>query len=231
MKLYTEQFLQSLDDDPKVALYAICMHFHNARMRGEVNLNEHLEVYALIESYVTANEMEGVVLPTLPETRDQRIQLIVVFVNNTLQELKSYIQSEEEQRVLQNLRGEFSAYIGKAFVYEFSDGDLKIIQKALNELRELVSASHIFEEKHRRRLLKRLEKLQQELHKKQSDLDHFWGLVGDAGVALGKFGQDAKPFVDRIREITDIVWRTQSRAEELPSDTRQAMLIESDKLI
>lgn len=65
-----------------------------------------------------------------------------------------------------------------------------------------------------------MERLQSELHKKGSDLDKFWGLIGDAGVAIGKFGKDAKPFVDRIREITGIVWRTQSAAEELPSGTK-----------
>ncbi len=52
-----------------------------------------------------------------------------------------------------------------------------------------------------------------------SDLDRFWGLVGDAGVILGKLGTDAKPFVDRVKEIADSVWRAQSRTEELPSNT------------
>ena len=57
-----------------------------------------------------------------------------------------------------------------------------------------------------------------------SSLDRFWGLIGEAGVALGKFGQDAKPFVDRIREIAQIIWRTQARAEELPSGTPLPLL-------
>jgi hypothetical protein len=94
-------------------------------------------------------------------------------------------------------------------------------------LRVNISESPDIEEKHKQRLLQRLEKLQAELHKKMSDLDRFWGLVGEAGIVLGKFGKDAKPLVDRIREITDIVWRTQSRAEELPSDT-QSPLISQD---
>lgn len=72
--------------------------------------------------------------------------------------------------------------------------------------------------------MKRLEGLQKEMHKKMSNLDKFWGLVGDAGVVLGKFGKDAKPFTDRIRDIMQIVWRTQSITEELPSDSRLAML-------
>jgi hypothetical protein len=63
-----------------------------------------------------------------------------------------------------------------------------------------------------------------ELHKKVSDLDRFWGLIGDAGVVVGKLGENAKPIVDRIREIADIVWQTQSRAEELPSGTKLPQL-------
>ena len=59
-----------------------------------------------------------------------------------------------------------------------------------------------------------------------SNIDQFWGLVGDAGVALGKFGEDAKPFVDLIKEILDIIWRVQSNAEELPSGSTQALLRE-----
>ena len=55
-------------------------------------------------------------------------------------------------------------------------------------------------------------------------MDRFWGLIGDAGVVVGKLGNDAKPIVDRIREIADIVWRTQSRAEELPSGTKLPQL-------
>ena len=124
-----------------------------------------------------------------------------------------------------------SIHIGKAFAYEFSDGDLEQIQKSINALRDLVAASDFFGVNHKSRLLKRIERLQQELHKKQSDLDHFWGLVGDAGVVLGKFGSDAKPFVDLIKEITNVVWRTQARAEELPSDSKPALLSNDENTI
>ena len=61
--------------------------------------------------------------------------------------------------------------------------------------------------------------LQKEMNKIMSSLDKLWGLVGDAGVVAGKFGKDAKPMIERIREITQIVWSVQARAEELPSNT------------
>ena len=93
------------------------------------------------------------------------------------------------------------------------------MQALINDLRGTIAANGSLVAEHKARLLKRLESLQAELHKKISDLDKFWGLIGDAGVVLGKLGNDAKPIVDRIRDIADIVWQTQSRAEELPSGT------------
>jgi hypothetical protein len=59
-----------------------------------------------------------------------------------------------------------------------------------------------------------------------TNLDKFYGFIGDAGVILGKFGRDAKPFVDRIREIAEIAWRSQATAEQLPASAKPALLTE-----
>jgi hypothetical protein len=50
----------------------------------------------------------------------------------------------------------------------------------INELRDELSKESELDEAHKQRLLKRLEALQKELHKKVSDLDHFCGLLGDS---------------------------------------------------
>lgn len=127
-----------------------------------------------------------------------------------------------------SLRTAFAASLGNGFSYEFSVGDLERVQRLVNELRDLVREAAGLEDEHRQRVLARLEKLQAELHKKMSDLDRFWGLIGDAGVALGKLGKDAKPIVDLIRDLTSIVWNTQARAEELPSGTQPPLLGHDD---
>ena len=51
-----------------------------------------------------------------------------------------------------------------------------------------------------------------------------WGMVGDAGVLIGKLGTDAKPIVDRVKEIAAIVWKTQAIAEKLPRNSPNPML-------
>jgi hypothetical protein len=127
-------------------------------------------------------------------------------------------QQQADQQKLQFVRV-FDSKFKRAFAYEFSDGDVRIIQKKINELRNLISKSKYMDDEFRLRLLKRLEKLQAEFHKRISDLDRFWGLLGDADVAVGKFGNDAKPFFDRVRELLETVWRTQARSEELPTNS------------
>lgn len=123
-----------------------------------------------------------------------------------------------------SLRKHFAVTLVENFGYEFTDGDLKRIQQLINELREMVSANTELDAGHKQRMLKRLEKMQSELHKKMSDISRFYELMGDAGVALGKLGEGAKPFVDRIKEIVDIGWKSQARAEQLQSDAENPMI-------
>ena len=134
------------------------------------------------------------------------------------------IQANEDNQDVENFQRILVHKFNKGFSYEFSTGDVTRIQTLLNELRTLIQKNRDLAEDHRQRVLQRLERLQAELHKKMSDIDRFWGLIGDAGVMIGKFGKDAKPIVERIREIADIVWRTQARAEQLPSNTPLPLL-------
>ena len=157
--------------------------------------------------------LKTVTVPTLKGSLQDDANSMYSFLNSIFPKCKAHVAEIQ----LNLMKNKFNGLLGQSFSYEFSHEDLDRVQQLINELRDEINTSNLFEQKHKARLLKRLEKLQAELHKKMSDIDAFWGLVGDAGVAIGKFGNDAKPFVDRIREMTDIVWRTQSRAEELPS--------------
>lgn len=144
--------------------------------------------------------------------------------NSTISQLEDYASSQLRSELIQAAERRFEPFLEENFFIEFTDGDLDQIQQAINELRELLTKSDLFEDEHKQRLLKRLEVVQSELHKKVSDIDKIWGLVGDAGIALGKFGKDAKPFQELITKIGKIGWRAQARAEQLPSDAITPML-------
>lgn len=220
--LYTDEFLETLRSDPLAGTLKIC-DLASASIKSNQNWTVG-EYENLSEAFALLSEMaDAGILPvdySFPfisplEILSEKCRAI----KEVIDEIRDLSKSEADKTRLKRLSVRFKTSLGATFVYEFSQGDLVKMQALINSLRETISNTENLAPEHLRRLLNRLESLQSELHKKISDLDKFWGLIGDAGVVLGKLGHDAKPIVDRIREIADIVWQTQSRAEELPSGT------------
>lgn len=219
---YTEEFLESLKVKPLEGAQAVIQDIFKSFEDGPSWTPDDLQVMtvaiALFEEMSEAGLLPIAVgftaLPSIA-TLDQRCSNM----KKRLDEISQEIRDKTAKTEISSVRSRFKSILGSGFLYEFSQGDLERTQRLLNELRETIGSNEKLEPDHKSRLLRRLEALQSELHKKISDLDKFWGLIGDAGVVLGKLGKDAKPIVDRVREIADIVWQTQSRAEELPSGT------------
>ncbi len=233
--LFEEEFLESIENDPvdsvlKVIDKVFSRLDENPVEWTEGEYEELLESLSLVLSISDNFDLSISDNFTKPKL-DGDIQSDSKNINDFLVLVQRRYKQKSANIRISMMKLKFDNVLGKKFVYEFSQGDLNRIQELVDELRENIGASDLFEKDHKSRLLGRLERLQSELHKRMSDIDRFWGLVGDAGVVLGKLGKDSKPFVDRIKEIADIVWRTQSRAEELPSDTPTPLLndIEAEK--
>lgn len=230
--LYDDDFLDSLRDDPVPRTLELCRRAITVVASHEGWTAEDFDV--LVEAYALLTEViDAEMLPLdlkYPELYDPFSVPACQALYTYIQEVRDLCEAEESKLRVGALRSRFRVNLGKGFSYEFSQGDLDRVQTLINNLRQEISTTNQLEREHQQRLLHRLERLQSELHKRVADLDRFWGLVGDAGVVLGKLGNDAKPIVDRIREIADIVWQTQSRAEELPSGTKLPQLdYKSDK--
>lgn len=223
--IFSEEFLVDLKNDPIEGTIRLIKtarkDFDYARGWDDNDYQILLEAYALIIEIVES-QLLNIRHPKFEISGDKSTDCRLI--NSYLTSLENYCTTESSKLKVESLRSHFKTSLGSGFSYEFSQGDLERVQLLINQIRELISKTNGLEKDHQRRLLSRLEKLQSEMHKKVSDLDRFWGLIGDAGVVLGKLGKDAKPIVDRIKEVADIVWQTQSRAEELPSGTQIPML-------
>lgn len=224
--IFSDEFITSLKNDPIVGARNLIQISRDSLIPDPEKWHEEdyailLETYALLLELIESDLLQ-IEASSLPLTGN--FQADCVEINGWINQIDTHISTEASKLKLKALRTHFKASLGTSFCYEFSQGDLEKIQALINELRNMIAQSTFFEKDHQQRLLKRLEHLQSEMHKRISDLDKFWGLIGDAGVVIGKFGADAKPFVDRIREIADVVWRTQARAEELPSGTPTPLL-------
>ena len=220
-----DEVLTGLSDDPVEAVTAVCQIFLTGTQTSppKWDADTTFAVYSICcelrETAAIDNDLPG--LSEWPNTANHKGA--AAHARGSVENLHAHLKSILNMRRLQQLRSEVAQHVRvtrrDVFHYSFSVADQERIQKLINDLRELIGASSIYEEHHKQRILRRLEALQGEVHKKLADLDRFWGLIGDAGVAIGKFGKDVKPVVDRIREITEIVWSRQAEVEGLPPPT------------
>jgi hypothetical protein len=222
--MFTDEFLASLSTDPIAGAVTVCdaaLHEVENNQSWDYSYEPLMESFALIDGMIEAGMLTPKAkVPTLmgdPNSDSSRVY-------EYLREVKTECVERASLMKVASMKAHYRAALGAGFAYEFTDGDIERIQGLLNQLRTQVVESNLFEKDHQRRILARLERLQSELHKRTADLDRFWGMIGDAGVAIGKFGKEAKPFVDRILDLTDIIWRAQSRAEELPGGTPTPLL-------
>lgn len=181
-----------------------------------------LESYAFIAELVNARIIPSVTTrsPSVGSNISDSCQGLLTYLNAA----RSSLATQAIQMKLDEHRSRFRLRLGGVFAYEFTQGDLDRVQHLLNELRALISAVDGLDEEHRQRILASLEKTQKELHKKVSDFDRFYGFAAQVSSLLHKVGTDAKPIVDRVRELLGIAWETQARGDELPSGTEPPLL-------
>lgn len=222
--MFTDDFLDSLPEDPKTALLAICNQFFS--LRGTVDdADLSLEAFAIFQAYCDAHSLD---YPLSDPTTSSNTRDMVSGVSNQFSSLRDtlndQVEMERSKKFLETSQDRFNGRFGVVFSYEFSENEHDRIQSLINELRNQISVAEQFESKHKARIMGKLEGLQREMHRHMSSLDQLWGVIGDAGVVLGKLGTEGKPFVDRVKEIIKITWEVQVRAEDLPTSTRLPFL-------
>ena len=216
--MFDEHFIQGLPEDPYLAgkyiLDSVKKSVDQAiKTFDQKDYYDVLEGMGLLRAYVESFKF-NISFPELKGPANQNLMSIKDFLFKN--------SASFEQEFIFGHSTKFKGFLEKKFsrwfLYKFTEGDLSRIQFLINELRTIIRATEGLEDSHKSRLLVRLENLQSELHKSVSDLDKFWGLLIDASIVLKKIGENAKPIIDRVREIIDIIWRVQIRAEELPSN-------------
>ena len=190
-------------------------------------MDKYIELYSLLLAVAESHKI-GVTRYELAGDDKAMLSAIVRTFDDSLSLVRKEIAKRDANERIDRLKKRYHTYITKPFTYEFSDDDIKVIQANINALRGLIGDSEQIETNHKARLLKRLEQLQQELHKKISDLDRFWGMIGDASVVLKIVGENATPIIQHVKTIMEVVWKAQTKANHLPEGTKLPLL--SDKV-
>lgn len=235
--MVAREFLDSLPDEPisafekvlESAMVIISEHSENQNVRIKDH-QELIELSALARVLISSLEYP-VPVPSL-ELGANRLGNLKS-IHSYFAELNGNIISSSATHTYRAAVANFEMDRGLTDYYEFEDTDKKRIQQLVNEIRDALSNTLIFDEEHKQRILKRLEKLQTELHKKVSSFDNFWGLYIDSfvasGRALGRGVEEAGPFLDRVRELAEIAWRVQRKTDALPPSTEMPLLEKPDE--
>jgi hypothetical protein len=205
---FPTRMLGSLPADNYEALAAIITEYErfdgHARQVSEQH-DDYVEALGILRAFGAARDAK---LAPFPEIGPQRQQNIAN-INAYFAQLRNTVRAELSNR---NARGHFDSktqeylsLFSRVPMYEFSDADFQRAQELMNELRELLRTSALLNEDQKRRLQRKLDNMRVELNKKTTDIDRFWGFLGEASIAMRKFGADLDPIAERVQELAGIV--------------------------
>ena len=208
-RFFTREVLDSLPSDDQEALLVLYAEFkkleHETRSEPPAKrVDDFIESLAILNAFSDHRELRCEI-PRLVPDKNGNVQRISDHWDQNAVRWQSELNHRNAENLYSRKNSEYASFFEKAVVYEFIDEEFARVQHLIDELRQLISQSALITADHRRRLLLRLEAMQKELHKRTSDIDRFWGFIGEAGVVARKFGEDMKPISERVTELGRIV--------------------------
>lgn len=205
---FSTKLLQTLASDNFEALAALVAEFERfdgfARQLPEHH-NDYVEALSILKAFSLARDTKLEPFPEIGPQRHQNIGGAIAYFHRLRDIVRTELSSRYSRGYFESKTEEYMALFSRVSVYEFPEADFKRAQELVAELRDLIRGSSLISDDHKRRLLRRLEAMHAELHRKTSDIDRFWGFIGEAGIAMRKFGEDLAPISERVLELGGIV--------------------------
>jgi hypothetical protein len=220
-RCFTEEFVRDLSPNDAEAWVQILDRLRTAAL----DRDSYPDVYGFLLSFSEARHLP-VEVPTPVFEPERDVFQLADLIDSLEKHVGPALSRQRIQEAVQRSQEFYQTKIGGAFVYTFLEDDYRRLVALVDRIGTLPRDHEQIDADHRDRLLKRTRQLRQRLHKRMSSLDMFWGLVGEAGVVLGKLGQEAMPLAEDMCEIIRITMRTHARAEGLPGATENPLLSE-----
>ncbi len=200
--------LMNLPADNLEALAALCTEFErfdgHARQMPEHH-DDYVEALGILRGFAMARNASLEAFPEIGSQRHQNIANIATWFGQLRARVRGELTSRHARGYFDSKADEYMSLFNRAAVYQFTDPEFQRMQQLTTELGELFRSSTLLGEDQKRKLLRRLEAMRAEFHRKTNDIDRFWGFMGEAGIAMRKYGQDFEPIADRVLELGEIV--------------------------
>ena len=205
---FPPRVLGNLPADNLEALAVLNVEFEkfdgHARQMAEHH-DDYVEALSILRAFSMARDAKVETFPELGPQRHQNVTSIAAYFGKLRNQVRAELTNRHARGYFDSKTDEYVSLFSKASIYEFSEPDFKRVQDLMNELRDLIRGSTLISDEHKRRLLRRLEAMSNELRRKTNDIDRFWGFIGEAGIAMRKFGEDLAPISERVLELGGIV--------------------------
>jgi hypothetical protein len=200
--------LGNLPADNFEALGVLCGEFErfdgHARQLPEHH-NDYVEALSILKAFVVSRDAKTEPFPELGPQRHQNVSCVKSYFGQVGQMVRAELSRRHARGYFDSKTEDYLSLFSRVSVYEFSEVNFKRMLDLVEELRGLITDSSLITDEHKRRLLRRLEAMKGELYQKTSDIDRFWGFLGEAGVAMRKYGEDLAPISQRVLELGGIV--------------------------
>jgi hypothetical protein len=204
-KFYTEEFLDALPEDRLEAVVVLCDKFFSiVEHNNDIDVACLLDALAVIQAFCEARGVDYTSVSFSDSTNECYGQ-VINWIRELLNDTNQTLLRQNTTSGLAAKRALYAQRFGAPTGYSFEPSGFARIQVLITELRDLITDSKLLDDRHRLRLLRRLEAMQAELHEKNSDIDRFWGFIGEVSVAVRKFGDDLKPITERAQEVSRII--------------------------
>jgi len=209
---YLEYFYKFIDNNCDTTYETNYAQITIANSDSEKTLGMAIDFYALLNAQVEECGIEYNLDDPNPSGDPDSI---IDNIYDRIVKMKKAVEERARNQKLIQSRDKFRSKISKQS-YKFNDNEHKQLQDILNDMRQIIVDGEFLAEEHKRRVLNKLEKLQEELHKSVSDLSVLYGRIVEASEVVGKVGRNIDPFTNRAKEFIRILQKKQDETEGLP---------------
>ena len=237
--LFDDAFVANLPDDPWERVAQVCTRFKEwfTSIPGDKRVGHHeavVDAYALLRTLVSHHKEHLLGIPDIykvQHSHEDNVNTIAAQFERIGVIAQQTLGNRTSDHHFTTSSERYEAMLAGELRIEFHDDEIKQLQVLINALRDAISGCESLEANHKYRLLRRLERLQKELHKEVSNLDSMWMFIGDAAFVLGQAAEDAKPISGLVRGIMRIARIAMGRAHGLPAGAIQDFLLEDKNVV
>jgi hypothetical protein len=220
MPIDSRALLAKLPQDPREAIIIIGTRMKSLlvnKAEGGLSEGDAHECCAIIRRFAAATKIGFELPPKKPEaTWKRNLGTLVSRIQKYSVDSRDEIVGSKIDELIQEYQ---AASQTDRFGFAFLEvSEKQNIHQHINAIRKIAETTRLSEKK-KRALFDRLNNLAAEVDKNGTKTDAFFAFLGDLSLCAGDMAENAKPAIDRFKEILEIVVRNRAKQEgvKLPS--------------